>query len=862
MMSTGRIIELVVLIAILVTTIAVVIAIPLSSYNDYKDYLAEIEESKKPEVKPKLESISILLRENVKYYANDMAKADASHFAVIANYVVEGGPSYSEPVAEDQYTVSTALDFYKVGGEITVTYKGKSATVNVELIPLQIESIELVTNPYVTKYQVGSNFKPEGLVIGVTYNDGSKKQITTGYEVDLTKTLTTEDKEMVVSYTEGESTKTLSVPISVTEVLDDGKVVALSADGNAVVQSGSLLANSVVNVSAIYESGNRKPLARTEYTILEDDVTARLGKSYKITLSYNDNPSVSLVTDVIVRSTVQGESCTIVGGKQNTESEFVVVDGNIVPTGNKVTFAGDFAKTILNGGVGYVSFNVTSESASIAAITVRSGNSYCCFANGVNENDGYIMQPLQINTILNLYVNGKAVEIPSNVVLKGSGPSADPAYLFGIYYEFTFENIELEPGNNSVKLEFKKSTNGAVNAWGESPSTINIDYINVDTIGNEIPDDYVIADLEIQESYNISVDQNKSNIKPPVIATLTNGARILAPEMLLDYKVEGGKSGESTIKYGKYTVTVSLKSNPGVKVDKDFEIVGIKVLTAGIEYDNGKVYYVFTGNSYGYEAKDLKFFSDDKEYAAAITFDGTDFVLKVDVTDLKAGTVIYPHLSMKGSLYVNGANANGDIRGTDLKFTDGQEITANGKHYIIRRLYEMPALELAAHKARVDAKFNSDKTLLFPTKTFKYSSSEVNTNGSDANKDYGGGTGNLDKSDRYITYSFSVDKDGYADFVWNIAGVKWNSTTGSNDGINNLGAYVSVTIDGIPVIMEGIQLPAGTSSDPKDIWWNIQKVVIENVELKAGNHTFSCAILTDNGGINVASLELHFKAND
>ena len=95
MLSTGKIIELVVLIAILVTTIAVVIAIPLSSYNEYKDYLAEIEESKKPEVKPKLESITILLKEDLKYYANHLAKADASHFAVVANYVVEGGPSYS-----------------------------------------------------------------------------------------------------------------------------------------------------------------------------------------------------------------------------------------------------------------------------------------------------------------------------------------------------------------------------------------------------------------------------------------------------------------------------------------------------------------------------------------------------------------------------------------------------------------------------------------------------------------------------------------------------------------------------------------------------------------------------------------------
>ena len=235
--------------------------------------------------------------------------------------------------------------------------------------------------------------------------------------------------------------------------------------------------------------------------------------------------------------------------------------------------------------------------------------------------------------------------------------------------------------------------------------------------------------------------------------------------------------------------------------------------------------------------------------------------MKIDVTNLKAGTIIYPHLKVKGNMYYNGgANKNGDIRGTDLVFTEGQSITYNGQTYTIRREYEMPVLVIPAYSARVDAKFDSDKTWLLPTDTFKYGDSEVATNGTEDKTNASGGIGNLDKSDKYITYTFTVEKDGVADFVWNIAGSKWNASTGSNDGINNLGAYVAVTIDGKPVILDGIVLPAG-SGDGKAIWWNLQKVVIENVELSAGTHTFTVDILTSNGGINVASLELHFKEN-
>ncbi len=693
MRRTGRIIEAIILIAGILATIAVVIAIPLKSYNEYKDYLAWIEEINKPEPKPVLESISAELKEGVQYFQNDLAEPKVSDFLVKANYTLDGEP-YSEEIEAGKFQISTKSNFYSVGGEVTITYKNQTTVLQIDLIPLKLESLSIVQNPYRVRYQTGSTFDAEGMVIHAVYNDGSTKLIPTDKYVVDTKVLALTDTSIDVSYTEGGETKTAAIPITVSDVLDDGAVVSLVLRGDAIVQAGEKLSTTAMNVSAIYESGNRKQLDAEEYTVSGGDTVAKFGKAYHVSVSYNENPAIKLSAPVIVRSTLQGEKGIVVGGKTNTETEYAVVDGVIQNLGVSVSFAGDFTKPIQNGQEGSLAFNINSESAIIGNITMRCGNSYCCYANGKDATDGYIMQPLQINTILDLTINGKAVAIPDSVVLKGSGPDKDYAPLFGIYYEFTFEDIPLEAGTNVVKFTFKYSTAGAVNLWNESPSTLNIDYVNFDTVGNEIPENYTIESIEISPNFEMKHNQITTNMKPSVVATLTNGTKILTPAELVDIKITGGKVGESRVVYGKYTITATLKSNPEITTSKDYEVCGTRVLKAGLEVVNGKVYYVFSGNTYGYAAEDFVFFNENTIYDLIIEFNETEFTFKIDVTDLTVGTVIYPHLRIQGVPYYNGSNNNGDILGQGLTFKDGQTVTLGGKIYKIERLYSMPNLHI------------------------------------------------------------------------------------------------------------------------------------------------------------------------
>ena len=202
--------------------------------------------------------------------------------------------------------------------------------------------------------------------------------------------------------------------------------------------------------------------------------------------------------------------------------------------------------------------------------------------------------------------------------------------------------------------------------------------------------------MELSPNYTVAAGIKISKINPPVIATLANGMKVMVPTELFDITVSGGDVGSTATKYGDiFTVTATLKSNPAVTTTKEFGIEGIRILNAGVEQEGDKVYYVFSGVSYGYVAEDLTFFNEANIYDLITEFDGNKITFKIDVT-LFTSCTIYPHLKVKGVNYYNGgANNNGDIRGNGIKFTVGQSVTFNGQVYKIVDAWSMPALEIS-----------------------------------------------------------------------------------------------------------------------------------------------------------------------
>lgn len=690
------------------TATAVVLAIlPISSYLNYQDYLADInekqEQASNQNKKPVLESITATLKEGVAYYANDIAEAKGEHFDVVAHYTDPEGVAYDEVIEQGKFSVSTPADFYKNGGNITITYRTETATIPVTLLPVQLESIEVAVTPYSIKYAVGSVFSGEGMIINAVYNDGTVKALSSeDYEIDKTAALTAADNKVTVSYTEGEITKTADVEIGVTQTLNNGAVTSIViVNGEVIVNAGDVLADAQMEVNAVYESGNRKLLTVEDYTVTGADEALAFGKKYSIQVKYNEDTSKIDSAEVTVRNTIQGEDGVIVGGKANSETEYKVIDGVITEQENKVAFAGGFSNSVTNGKEGSLTLTFESATETVGNITMRCGNSY----TAAGDNGGYIMKPLQINTILDLTVNGREVQIPTTVILKGCGPSETYAPLYGIYYEFTFKDVTFDAGVNNVKFNFKSSTVGAKNYWGETPSTMNIDYVNFDTNGSEIPENYTITAIEIGNGINMEYGQDLADVEIPVIATLNNGTKIAIDSSECNIDISGS-SNKDYVEFGEYTVTADLKSDNAIRTSTTVTVKAfteIAVLTAGLEVVDDKVYYVFTGSSIGYTADQFEFF-DAQIYDAEVIVDKTTFEMRINVTDVEVGTQINPHLrfivddenNVKMN-YENGANSNGDIRDNGLTYTNGERVVLNGKAYTITTNWSMPSLTVSAY---------------------------------------------------------------------------------------------------------------------------------------------------------------------
>ncbi len=163
-----------------------------------------------------LSSIS-LDTENVKkdYYSGD--KFDTENLTVTAHYADD-----KEQIAKN-YTVTPEIlnaDTKKV----TVSYKGKTAEIDVNVkVPL-VKEIELTKAPDKLTYKEGETFDPTGMVITAVYENGDKKAVS-DYTYSPNDTLKTTDTEMLITYTgedKADEISAISVPITVTDSSSGG----------------------------------------------------------------------------------------------------------------------------------------------------------------------------------------------------------------------------------------------------------------------------------------------------------------------------------------------------------------------------------------------------------------------------------------------------------------------------------------------------------------------------------------------------------------------------------------------------------------------------------------------------------------
>ena len=291
-----------------------------------------------------------------------------------------------------------------------------------------------------------------------------------------------------------------------------GEITKIEYKGDPIkVVIGDTFGEITQKVKVTYQNSNGeinildRGIESKDITFIKPTSNSMIGMNYVIKVVSNKNKNIFTEIPAIIEKVLQGEDATIVGGNVNTETEYIINEDNSISQKGNITFAGGFGGSVKDNKPAYLEFDINSYSDCVVDLNLRCGNSYVKKDTNTSP-ESFWMEELQINKILDMYVNDEKREIPNDVTLasvckNNHYSSFEP--LYNIYSLFTFTDVNVKAGYNKIKLQFKDSE--LRNSWDESPSTLNIDYISIISKKSEI------IDGELSEIKIDHVDENTLN---------------------------------------------------------------------------------------------------------------------------------------------------------------------------------------------------------------------------------------------------------------------------------------------------------------------------------------------------------------
>ena len=174
-----------------------------------------------------------------------------------------------------------------------------------EIVDKRLDRIELTTNPTKTKYIKGENFDPTGMVITAYYTDGTHQTVT-NYELIDNVNLQTNQSVVRLSYTEDLITRTIAIPIRVTNDLI--KLDIITPPTKTTYVAGEDFDASNMVVQATFEDGSLMEV--NNYT-LANNYNLVKGQTY-VTVQYtHDGITKSVKQTITVTNKVTGIIITV-----------------------------------------------------------------------------------------------------------------------------------------------------------------------------------------------------------------------------------------------------------------------------------------------------------------------------------------------------------------------------------------------------------------------------------------------------------------------------------------------------------------------------------------------------------------------
>ena len=156
---------------------------------------------------------------------------------------------------------------------------------------VKLTDLTVKTNPDKTDYYVEDMFDPTGLVLEATWTDNSVTEITNGYTFMPNGSLTLEDTQIVISYSDNFITKEVTIPINV--IARPAALESISvtvAPTKTTYTEGQVFDPAGMVVTAYYDDGSSTEI--TGYTVSQDPLTSDMSS---VTVSYNGQTATQTV---------------------------------------------------------------------------------------------------------------------------------------------------------------------------------------------------------------------------------------------------------------------------------------------------------------------------------------------------------------------------------------------------------------------------------------------------------------------------------------------------------------------------------------------------------------------------------------
>lgn len=229
----------------------------------------------------RLVQIEAQLKTDVVYYENGKAAPSANDFSVKGIY----NNGTERVLAASEYAVSTDKNFKTNGGKIKVQVTNRVfCELDYALVKIVPTEMEIKSYP-VTMFEAGEIVVFDGLVLTVTYNDGSIRDITEGYTCeDLGKAFTA-DTTAVVTYTLNGVGKSVNLPLKLFGSAEGLQSIAFVNEIN--VACGEELSSPDLRIAATYSDGSTHVIAESKLkNVVKPSGQAESGVDYTYSAEY------------------------------------------------------------------------------------------------------------------------------------------------------------------------------------------------------------------------------------------------------------------------------------------------------------------------------------------------------------------------------------------------------------------------------------------------------------------------------------------------------------------------------------------------------------------------------------------------